>query len=151
MMNDDEVRRISQFFFLLLLNERKALAFTSKAHQRANSILQKKILSSRDQAIVLATYEVSQKIQNLSEESFQTQFATWRLPESASLGPWKKFLLQQRREEILSLLWYRVLKVSDQDISEALKLSLGTIRFRLSRALKDLGRLSRENEVSHGL
>lgn len=151
MMNEDEIRRISQFFFLSLLNERKALACVSKAIHKANLLIQNKMAATRDQAIVMATDQVLSSQLWQQEETFQTQFVSWRLPAGTNLTPWQSFLKTQRKEEVLCLLWYRALKISDQDIAEALKLSLGTVRFRLSRALKELGKISQETEAQRDL
>lgn len=151
MMNDDEVRRISQFFFLLLLNERMVLSSVSKATQKAELILKKNQNISRDQALVVATHEVCSGFSFQLSDYFQNRFSNWRFPEDSNLGPWKDFLSQQRRDEILCLLWYRVLKVSDVDIARALGIQLGTVRFRLARALKGIGSMVHEPSNVHEL
>lgn len=59
--------------------------------------------------------------------------------EPKTMSIWNKFSRQARPEEILTILVTRVLKYKEEDLSEALGVSLGTIRFRLSRAAKQLG------------
>lgn len=58
-------------------------------------------------------------------------------PQAMSI--WNKFSRQARPEEILALLVTRILKFNEEELSEAQNVTLGTIRFRLARASKQLG------------
>ena len=55
------------------------------------------------------------------------------------MSTWNKFSRQARPEEILAILVTRILKFSEEDLSTAQSVTLGTIRFRISRAAKLLG------------
>ncbi len=55
------------------------------------------------------------------------------------MSVWNKFSRQARPEEILTLLVTRILKFTEEELSEAQNVTLGTIRFRLTRASKQLG------------
>jgi len=72
--------------------------------------------------------------------------AGWLLPEGLDLGPWKEFQKQAQEDELLCLIWSKILKIADEDISMGLGVSVGTLRYRVGRALRKLGTLS--NPVS---
>ncbi len=55
------------------------------------------------------------------------------------MSVWNKFSRQARPEEAIAILTTRILKFSEADLCEAQNVSLGTIRFRISRAAKLLG------------
>lgn len=55
------------------------------------------------------------------------------------MGVWNKFSRQARPEEVLAILTTRILKFSESELSIAQGVSLGTIRFRVARAAKQLG------------
>jgi hypothetical protein len=52
---------------------------------------------------------------------------------------WNKFTRQARPEEIIALLTTKILKFSVEDLCEIQNISMGTVRFRLARAAKQLG------------
>ena len=66
------------------------------------------------------------------------------LPQGVELGLWQNFVREANAEEFLALLWSRVLKFSDLDISKGLGVTEGTVRHRVGRALKILGSLRLE-------
>ncbi len=59
--------------------------------------------------------------------------------QAQSMATWNKFSRQARPEEALAILATRILKFTEEDLSEAQGVSLGTVRFRISRASKILG------------
>lgn len=52
---------------------------------------------------------------------------------------WNKFTRQARPEEIIALLTTKILKFSEADLCEIQNITMGTVRFRLARAAKQLG------------
>ena len=66
----------------------------------------------------------------------------WLLPQEFDLGPWKEFQKSAQEDEFLCLIWSKLLKISDEDISTGLGVTVGTLRYRVGRALRKLGSLT---------
>ena len=69
-----------------------------------------------------------------------------KFPSKLSLQPWIKFHKQTPDEEILTFLLAEILKFSELEVSEALKISIGTLRHRVSRTVRVLGNFALEAE-----
>lgn len=147
-MTQSDLRSVALFFFYATLDEKKALEASTKAAE----LIKKKV--SRDPqvktnvAIVFCTRQIwesnsgrfSRGRPNYSSDS------GWLLPEGLDLGPWKEFQKIAQEEEFLCLIWSKILNFSDEDISLGLGISIGTLRYRIGRALRKLGSLT--NPVS---
>jgi hypothetical protein len=59
--------------------------------------------------------------------------------DAQTITIWNKFTRQARPEEMITLLTTKILKFSEEDLSALQNVTLGTIRFRLARAAKQLG------------
>ena len=66
----------------------------------------------------------------------------WLLPENFDMGPWKEFQKSAQEDEMLILIWAKILKFSYDDISLGLGVSIGTLRYRAGRALRKLGSIT---------
>ncbi|MNT80198.1 hypothetical protein D3C72_2196280 [compost metagenome] len=66
----------------------------------------------------------------------------WLIPEGVDLGPWREFQKTASEDELLTVIWSKILKLSDHEISEGLGITQGTIRYRLGRALRKLGSMT---------
>jgi hypothetical protein len=66
----------------------------------------------------------------------------WLIPEGIDLGPWREFQKNASEDELLTVIWSKILKFSDLEISEGLGITQGTIRYRLGRALRKLGSMT---------
>jgi len=73
------------------------------------------------------------------------------VPEGLDLGPWREFQKSSSEDELLSVIWSKILKIDDDDISEGLGITQGTIRYRLGRALRKLGSMTQGmGKIKHG-
>jgi len=63
----------------------------------------------------------------------------WLIPENVDFGPWREFQKLSSEDELLTTIWSKILRFKDEEISEGLGITQGTIRFRLGRALRKLG------------
>ena len=144
------------FFLLSTLDERtaiqssqKVIAFLKTKHQTPRpdedeiirtqalqksleiwNVYAKQILGQRQKSVVnkndkdSPAMNWSKQIQNLDPQI---------------VAVWNRFTRQARPEEMIALLATRILKFSEKELSESLKVSIGTTRFRLARAAKQLG------------
>lgn len=143
-MNEPDVKAIALFFYFAFLDDRRAI----EASTQALHICSEKMKRSSDLkcsvALVAATHTVWNKYKfrivrgrpNTSPES------GWLLPSAVDLGPWREFQKNATQDELLTVIWSKILKISDQEISEGLGITQGTIRYRLGRALRKLGSMT---------
>lgn len=147
-MIEVDVKSIALFFFYALLDEQRAVEATSDAVADAKNRISKNPQMKTSVALVTATNHIWKKNAgrflrgrpNFSRES------GWLLPEGLDMGPWKEFQKTAQEDEFLALIWSKILKISDEDISLGLGISVGTLRYRTGRALRRLGMLT--NPVS---
>ena len=143
-----DVRSIALFFFYATLDEKRAIEAASQAFEQVRKKLSKNPQMKPEVAIISVTKQVWDENSgrflrgrpNYSSES------GWLIPEKVDLGPWKEFQKVSQEDEFLCLIWSKILKISDEDISLGLGVSIGTLRYRIGRALRKLGSIS--NPVS---
>ncbi len=68
--------------------------------------------------------------------------AGWMIPTDLDLGPWREFQKLATQDELLAVIWSKVLEIQDHDIAQGLGISEGTVRYRLGRALRKLGSMA---------
>lgn len=135
-------RTVANFFFYALLDESLAVKASSKAYKKC---LQKINLNDTEadyQALIVnETFKVWSKYQKkLTELNQNIGFeGNWILPPHTDMGLWRQFLRDAEPEELLAVLWSRVLKFPDEKISEGLGITVGTVRHRTNRGLRKLG------------
>jgi DNA-directed RNA polymerase specialized sigma24 family protein len=70
----------------------------------------------------------------------------WRVPQTLDFAPWKEFQKKAPEEELLALVWSKALNFTDEEISQGLGLTEGTLRFRVGRALRKMGTFCRAGD-----
>lgn len=143
-MIEVDVRAITLFFFLALLDEQRAIEATSAALRETRQRVSKNPQMKPMVALVAATYHIWEKNKsrfsrgrpNYSIES------GWIFPKELDMGSWKEFQKVAQEDEFLVLIWSQILKISDEDISLGLGISTGTLRYRIGRGLRRLGTLT---------
>lgn len=140
-MTEAEINSISLFFFFILLDDQKALDASSQAVALFKSKIEKKTDISREALLVSVTKTIWDKCRAriIRGRNYSLNSNLWNIPEGLDLGPWKEFQKTASEDELLTLVWSKVLKISDQDISTALNITTGTVRYRLGRALRKMG------------
>ncbi|QDK36258.1 hypothetical protein [Bdellovibrio sp. NC01] len=152
-MNEADIQSIALFFYFALLDDKKAIEASTQAlavcldKKKRNPELKNSV------ALVSATKAVWDKFKvrvargrpNTSVES------GWLVPEGVDLGPWREFQKTASEDELLTVIWSKILKIDDQDISEGLGITSGTIRYRLGRSLRKLGTMTQGvSKQKHG-
>lgn len=140
-MNEVEVKAIALFFYFAFLSERRAIDASMEALSLLNEIKSKKPDIKSMVAFVAATDQVWEKNKtkitrgriNVAENT------GWILQSQVELGPWREFQKHATYDELVILIWSKILKISDQEIAEGLSITNGTVRYRLGRALRKLG------------
>ena len=64
---------------------------------------------------------------------------SWVVPEDLDISIWARYQKDAADEDVMALLFSLVLGVSDQDLAEGFQTSVGTIRYRLGKGVRQLG------------
>ncbi|MEK2643845.1 hypothetical protein [Bdellovibrio sp. BCCA] len=152
-MTEADVQSIALFFYFALLDDQKAIEASSQALALGRARKQRNPDLKNSVAIVAATKSVWDRYKarvargrpNTSVES------GWLIPEGLDLGPWREFQKSASEDELLTVIWSKILRIEDDDISEGLGITQGTIRYRLGRALRKLGSMTQGvSKLKHG-
>lgn len=162
MTRKEQIEKLSQFFYLLLLDEEKTAAATLKAIR----IVTTKLRSSQDSIpsiLVAAAMMVVKDIGNRSSMklelgSKQSSKSVFIMPKDVSLSGWRAFLAafqgpkRSPTPDLQGLIWRHMVGFEIEDISSGLGESKGTVLLRLSHGLKNLARtLAPRNEAASAL
>jgi hypothetical protein len=151
-MPDEIIGKSALFFFLLTFNDRIATDATvkiieviknrSSRRTGASSVedtnLECMIECCMEHWQTLHTRFSKEKVQIVSSKLLQ-----W--PEHIDLNPWKEFQKRAPENELIAVTWVHVLGIPEQILARALKVSEGTIRYRVGKGLSLLGQLNRPN------
>lgn len=143
-MGESEVKSIALFFFFAFLDDRRALEASTHAISICTAKKKKKPQFNSPVLIVMATFSVWTKHHlklNRGNPNISTE-AGWMVPADLDLGPWREFQKLATQDELLAVIWSKVLEISEKDIAQGLGISEGTVRYRLGRALRKLGSMA---------
>lgn len=152
-MTEADVQSIALFFYFALLDDQKAIEASSQALALCRARVHKNPEVKSSVAIVVATKVVWDKfkVRVARGRPNTTVESGWLVPEALDLGPWREFQKSSSEDELLTVIWSKILKISDDDISAGLGITQGTIRYRLGRALRKLGSMTQGvSKIKHG-
>ena len=149
-MDEIDIRALALFFFFALLDDRKAIECSVQSMTICQDRKKRNPDLKNSVAVVYATSKVWERVnlkfqRGLPNSSMESG---WLVPVGIDLGPWREFQKNATNDELVSVIWSKILNYSDQDISEALGLTVGTVRYRLARAFRKLGGMT--HQVSRG-
>ena len=136
---DIALKKLSCFFSLSLTPEASDKAIR-KAYLQCLKLSQQKKLD--DRKIVELSYRLWKKYQNSRVTDFRA--SSWKILNDHESKVWTLLCKEVFPEELISLIWVKVLNISPQRVSETCQWSLGSVRFRVSQALKVLSRITRD-------
>lgn len=143
-MGESEVKSIALFFFFAFLDDRRALEASTQAISIWTEKKKKNPQFNNNVLIIMSTFFVWTKHHlklNRGNPNISTD-AGWMIPTDLDLGPWREFQKLATQDELLAVIWSKVLEISEKDIAQGLGVSEGTVRYRLGRALRKLGSMA---------
>lgn len=148
MVSHEQARSVALFFLLSLPEERLAVSAAEKAIKEINSRLPKSSGGEDLQADVLIVETCLRirgklKAKNVKPKARAPGPPKWSVPPSIQFDHWKRFMQEAGDDEVIALLLAQVCGFEEADVADALNVSVGTVRSRVSRAVSHLGRLSR--------
>lgn len=145
-MKQELAREIGLFFLLGLIDERVALS----AAGRAIAQLKASENDSKDEttpavAVVeacRASWKTHRKHVPRNQPAYEPE-NSWKIPDTLNIEVWLRYQKDAPDEDIMALLFSRILRFSDEDIAEGFQTSVGTIRYRLGKGVRQLGLVAR--------
>ncbi|WP_347358022.1 hypothetical protein [Bdellovibrio sp.] len=143
-MTEADVQSIALFFYFSLLDDQKAVEASSQALVLCRGRKNRNPELKNSVAIVAATKTIwdKYKVRVSRGRPNTTVESGWLIPDSLDLGPWREFQKTASEDELLTVIWSKILKIHDDDISAGLGITAGTIRYRLGRALRKMGSMT---------
>ena len=152
-MTEADVQSIALFFYFSLLDDQKAIEASSQALALCRVRIERNPELKRSVAIVSATKGIWDKYKaRVARGRPNTTIESgWLFPDKLDMGPWREFQKSASEDELLTVIWSKILKIDDKDISQGLGITQGTIRYRLGRALRKLGNMTNTvSKLKHG-
>jgi hypothetical protein len=121
-MTENDVKSIALFFYFALLDDQKAVEAASQALALGRARKQRNPELKNTVAIVAATKAVWDKFKSRVARGRPntTIESGWLIPDGVDLGPWREFQKSASEDELLTVIWSKILKIEDDDISEGL-------------------------------
>ena len=140
-MGDSEVRALALFFFYACLDEFRARDAASRAADEYDRLLKRDPNMDPVVGVVLASMKVWNQYRSRIARG-RPRYSSdsgWLWPEKTDLGHWKEFQKSAPEDELLAIIWVHILGYTEEQVSKALGLTAGTIRYRVGRGLRKLG------------
>lgn len=146
-MTEEHLRKILTFFFFATLDDQKAKILSKKCWNWCLTKKKSQSKLSSDEILILglAYFWDTFKTDTRRGVTNHTQDSGWILKPDFRIELWVAYQKNASEEEIFSLLLYKVLQLSPEQISKCLGISKGTINYRTSKGVKKLGQLVLEN------
>ncbi len=142
-MSDQDVKSIALFFFYAWLDDQKATRASSEAIEFLRNKFKSKEKLEGPIAVVIATKYIWDKHKHRwsrGKPNYSVD-SGWMIPDLLNFSPWKEFQKSSSEEELICLIWSKILKFEDEQIANGLGISIGTVRYRVGRGLRKLGAL----------
>lgn len=148
MVNEHQIRWIALFFFFALLDEKAALRASDRAVAALKVRLRGTDPDDEYQARVALMQICKGHWEKISKQTVRGKLNLslqdgWSLPDHTDLSPWARFHKDASDEEMVALLFARILGFAESEIAVALGVTEGTVSHRLGKAVRALGAASR--------
>ena len=138
------VRDIGLFFLLGLMDERTALTAAGRVIAQLKAQYGDRF-QSVPPVVVIRSCRASWKAFRRSvprNQPVEIPQAAWVLPSSPreiDINAWGRYQKDASDDDVMALLFSHVLGFSDTDLAEGFQTSVGTIRYRLGKGVRQLG------------
>lgn len=140
-MDSTEIQKIALFFFYSILDEKRTIEAASQAYSFYMSLSKKEPHLAKNIILIKSLSKVWESIKTRIYRG-RPQFsyeAGWSFFKDTDLGPWIEFQKKASDELLMAVIYSHILKFTDAEISQALELTEGTVRYRVGRGLSYLG------------
>jgi len=148
-MKRDQVRDIGLFFLLGFMDEKVALAAASRCVAKVKVAQESSGRPFETVELIKVCREAWKTFRNQIPRNHPLTAPTdsWVLPPALDISIWTRYQKDSADEDIMALLFSLVLGVSDQDLADGFQTSVGTIRYRLGKGVRQLGLVVRSQRT----
>lgn len=145
-MTAAQIKSVALFFYFALLDEemaeKSARQIIEKARQRLKGMRENESIDS----LIVIIHETNQLWLKIQDFRHQAKISThsksnFLLPPGTSFGAWRQFHKEASAEDLAAVIWSKVVGAEESKIAQGLGLSEGTVRYRVGKGLRQLGRL----------
>lgn len=155
-MKREQAREIGLFFLLGFMEERVAIAAASRAIAQLKAEFsdgsskesEQKRVPVNDIILACRSSWKSHRKQIPRNQVMETPETAWVVPSNLNIDVWSRYQKDAPDEDVMALLFSLVLGFSDDDLAEGFQTSVGTIRYRLGKGVRQLGLVARGNRAS---
>lgn len=138
------IEKLSMYFFMSVLDEDKAQEAIRKVWQDLNTktLNWKRVPKRWEQSLIAQSNRVHSQMNSVLaiRRSGLLQNAFIEQP-NIDWTDWFEFLKIGKANEVSIVLWVKVLGFKQEDVASALKITEGTVRYRLNKGLMCLGQI----------
>lgn len=140
MLTDEQARGIALFFLFTLLDEKTALAAAHKAVAAAKAAAPKPSKSPSETTIVTILRKNFDSHRKQLPRNRTIEMPTrWKFPAGVDPLAWSKFHKDSSDAEIVAIALSQILKYPEDAIAEGLNVSVGTLKYRIAKGMRQLG------------
>ena len=158
-MDRSRVREIGLFFLLGLMEEKAAMAAASRAVAQLKSqfgesskpIAPVEVIRACRAAWKVYRKQRQQIPRNQAHNRQTDRSQSWSMPESFDLSAWSRYQKDAPDEDTMAILFTYIFSFSDSDLAEGFQTSIGTIRYRLGKGVRQLGLVVRGSSNREGV
>lgn len=132
-----------RFFLFYHLHEKTALMSAYEVLRTISKVEAEKLSPNEQQALIVKAAEswLSKKRRSKAATPINVEDFRFESSKKIELGPWREFKRIAESEEFSAILWTLILEFPAARVAAGLGTTEGTIKLRVSRGLKKLGRL----------
>ena len=151
---EKHVHEVGLFFYLVSDNERVAEALAQKtiAKFKDSDYSMSTDVNERDRG--LFSLAVENLFKNLKSPTSLKKYGDKNIPflssHATELGPWKQFQKKARVEDLITVSLVAVLKLDPIVAANIQGISEGTLKYRMSRGLKQMSQYLNQNLSTEG-
>lgn len=146
-MKREQVREIGLFFLLGFMDERVALAAAARSVARLKALYEGggQVTPGDFVKICRESWKAFRK-QIPRNQPLTTPTTGWILPAGFDILIWTRYQKDAADEDVMAILFSLVLGISDDDLAEGFRTSVGTVRYRLGKGVRQLGLVVRSQK-----
>ena len=140
MLSDEQARGIALFFLFSLMDEKVALQAAHKSVASVKALAPGPDHAAADSEIIKILRKNFAAHRTLLARNRPSEMPTsWILPEGVTSAAWSRFHKDSSDAEIVAVVLSKILNFPDDAIVAGLGLSIGTLKYRVGKGMKQLG------------
>lgn len=149
-MRQEQARDVGLFFLLGLMDEKVAMAAAGSAVAKVKAT--EKSTDDLVPAVQLIgicrqTWKTYRRMAPRNQP-VEIPDAAWVVPSEIDIAIWARYQKDAPDEDVMTILFSLVLGFRDEDLAEGFHTSVGTIRYRLGKGIRQLGLVVRGQKTA---